>query len=631
MCGIAGLVARPHVEPDEHRVAAMVDALARRGPDGHGLHRWGSAVLGHRRLAILDLSERGRQPMLSDDGAIGVVFNGAIYNYRDLRAELQRMGCRFRSTTDTEVLLHGYRAWGVDALVARLAGMFAFAIWDDHERQLFLVRDRLGVKPLAFSCNCDSIAFASTVGSLRAGGFGGELDAQALADYLEWGVVPEQRSIYAGIDKLPPATIADWKDGVLRQRCYWDPASAQVSVAASFQDTVAETEQRFLEAVRRRTEADVPIGALLSGGIDSALVCWGLREAGANVTVYTYSAAGHPEDEAPEALLTARELGIDVTVLDGVDQAMDSLTELVQAFPEPFACGSALGMLRLARAARQSATVLITGDGGDDAFLGYPHHLHLHRAQQLARLVPRGAAPMARLLASGPHANGPLRRATNFAGYVMGGLGPFLSVRNCFRSLQEAGLVGPRLEGFLPASQEERRRRDWSGRNVLDDYLCYARRHQFVAEYLAKVDGATMYHALEARSPFLDHELWDFASALPYSRRLHGGSLKAILRDIAGRRVSPRLARGSKRGFEVPVIRWLKSRWREEALGACEASAVELDGWLDVRALAATLDRDPAPSLAVWYAIVLARWLQEQRQQASASLAAALPGTGMLR
>ncbi|MBA3441207.1 MAG: hypothetical protein H0T92_15190, partial [Pyrinomonadaceae bacterium] len=263
MCGIAGLISLNNSPETTAAVERMVCALARRGPNGSGVDVWSQAVLGHRRLAIFDLSDAGRQPMQSADGAVGIVFNGAIYNFRELRADLETRGCTFKSNTDTEVLIHGYREWGIDNLVTKLRGMFAFGLWDDRLRKFFLVRDRLGVKPLVYAMRNGQLAFASTARALRSGGFSGELDEQAVAEYLEFGFITDDRSIYEGVRKVPAASIIEWTNGALQTREYWTPPMVVESAAPSFNEAIEETERLFLRAVEMRLYADVPVGALL--------------------------------------------------------------------------------------------------------------------------------------------------------------------------------------------------------------------------------------------------------------------------------------------------------------------------------------------------------------------------------
>src|ERR1700685_771397 len=273
MCGVAGLIGNPDPEQSRAAVCAMMASLSRRGPDGEGLEQWPTAALGHRRLSIFDLSSAGRQPMLSADGQVGLVFNGAIYNFLELRAELEQAGSRFQSRTDTEVLLHGYSVWGVDKLVARLRGMFAIALWDNRWRNLYLIRDRLGVKPLLYSIKDGVLAFASTARALKNARLTEGLDLVALTEFLEFGFVTDQQSIYASVAKVPPGTIMRW-DGLQLTSCaYWSlPTVAYANGRArSFCDAVDESESILREAVKIRLQADVPVGALLSGGIDSSL------------------------------------------------------------------------------------------------------------------------------------------------------------------------------------------------------------------------------------------------------------------------------------------------------------------------------------------------------------------------
>src|ERR1017187_3418721 len=275
------------------------------------------------------------QPMLSADRQIGVVFNGCIYNFLELRRELESRGNRFRSDCDTEVLLHGYREWGIDALVSRLRGMFAFAVWDNPRRLLTLARDRLGVKPLVFCANGGEIAFASTISALRSAGFGGEIDPQAVLEFLEFGYVTESRAIFEGIVKLPPATILEWQEGRIAQRRYWSLPPQDAEPGVTFAEAVEETERLLVESVRLRLISDVPVGVLLSGGIDSSLVCWAMRGLGANIKAFTARAPGARSDESAHAASTAHLLGISHEIVDMPDTDF-SLDEVVAAFSEPF-------------------------------------------------------------------------------------------------------------------------------------------------------------------------------------------------------------------------------------------------------------------------------------------------------
>ena len=617
MCGIAGCIALGEPSLAENVTRVMTDALARRGPDGEGIAAWPGVALGHRRLAIIDLSEAGHQPMISGDGSVGLVFNGCIYNFLELRPELERLGYRFHSRCDTEVLLAGYQHWGIDKLVARLRGMFAFAIWDQKLRKLFLVRDRLGVKPLVYSATGNRLMFASTVAALRAtGAVNTEMDPQAVLEYLEFGFVTDAHSIYSEVSKVPPATIVEWSaDGSLKTRCYWNLPRTGDGPKISFEEAVEETEKRIIDCTRLRLIADVPIAALLSGGIDSSLVCWALSKLNANVSTFTLSAPGDSSDETDAARATAQTLGVphEALVIDRTES--DPVGELVDAFSEPFGCQSALGMLHLSAAIKPVATVLLTGDGGDDVFLGYPFFLYAWRAQQVAARTPKFAPEIWRRMRCMVPESGFLKRAHSFANYTMGGLGPYNRVRTGLPYFEKRSLLGERLQGLKLPQRDMPESLD-SARNLLDEVFQYHRRTHFASEYIPKVDASTMYYALESRAPFLDHTLWEFASALSPEIRFQGGRLKAVLREIVRRRIGSSTASRSKQGFRVPVEKWLAGPWRKDLEVLQSGTLVEREGYIRGPALRAEIDSAIAAGGAsdqLWYIAVLERWLHSQQ------------------
>ncbi len=617
MCGIAGLIGEPDRQAARASVGLMTGALARRGPDGEGIEVWNDAALGHRRLAIFDLSEAGRQPMLSEDARVGVVFNGAIYNFLDLRRDLLSLGHNFKSNTDTEVLINGYIEWGLDGLVSRLKGMFAFGLWDDRQRRLFLVRDRLGVKPLFYAIRNTRIAFSSTARALKAAGFAGEIDDKAVMEYLEYGYVTDDRSIYKGVEKVAAGTIIEWRDGVIKSRIYWSPPAVINPTKFTFEEAVEETEALFLSAVEKRLHADVPVGALLSGGVDSSLVCWAISKLGGDIKAFTIGTPGDEWDETADARATAERLKISHQVLElSADDAPD-LSEMVSAYGEPFACSSALGMLRVSRAVRSEATVLLTGDGGDDLFLGYEGHRHFWLAEKSARALPASMTRGWSKLRNQISDDGWLRRAKSFIDYATGGIGAVTQRHDGLPAYERDGLLGERLLDATVAA----RALPWSSqsaRRLLTDFLEYDRRTRFVGEYLTKVDGSTMHYALEARSPFLDQDLWEFASTLPFDLRLRRGRLKAILREIAARKIGERVARGRKRGFGIPVQRWLASRWANSVKEALADSIVASEGWINAdRALLQLemAERKGWASNQLWYIFVLESWLRQERAE----------------
>jgi asparagine synthase (glutamine-hydrolysing) len=614
MCGLAGVVYRDPSALAEPVVRAMLPPLARRGPDGEGFFAWPGVGLGHRRLAVLDLSPAGAQPMLSADGSVGIVFNGCIYNFLEIRKELEQRGCRFHSQCDTEVLLAGYREWGIDALAPRLRGMFAFAVWDQPQRKLTLVRDRLGVKPLVYRGWKDGIAFASTLGALQAGGFTAAVDPQAVLEFLDLGFVTGDQSIYAETRKLPPASILEWQDGRTTERLYWTLPEADESSSIPFEEAVQETERLIVEAVRLRLISDVPIGALLSGGIDSTLVCWGLSKLNADIRAFTVGTPGAAGDETAHAADIARRLGIPhETVPLSADQSLP-LGELVDAYSEPFGSTSALGMLRVSQAVKPKATVLLTGDGGDDVFLGYPFFYNAWKAQKLSRSLPppttrvwEAVRPLVRRVPS-------LRRAQNFLDYTCGGIGAYARARPGVRYFEERQMLGDLLHGGRVARRELPASAD-SARHLVADVLAFHRRMHFTSEFMTKVDGATMYYSLEARAPFLDQGLWEFAAKLPPAIHFQGGRLKAVLREIVRRRVGPEIAFRPKQGFTIPVERWLVSQWSHHLKELKHGALLVSQGWIQPQALSAAVDEALSSKEApeqLWFALVLEHWLRRQ-------------------
>jgi asparagine synthase (glutamine-hydrolysing) len=570
---------------------------------------WDKAILAHRRLAIFDLSDAGRQPMVSPDGMTGVVFNGAIYNFLELRKELESDGYAFMSNTDTEVLIHGYRRWGIDKLVTRLRGMFAFGIWDNAVQKLYLVRDRLGVKPLVFSVRGGVIAFGSTVRSLRQAGFVNELDECAIAEYLQLGFIPDDYSIYREACKLPPASILEWDDGKVAIRRYWSSPPVSSS-ALSFEEAVEAAEGQLLKAVEMRLHADVPIGILLSGGIDSALICWAATKLGKRVTAYTIGTPGDPWDETAAARRTADILGLDHQILDMGQDDQYEINDLVTAYAEPFACSSALGMLKVSKCVTASSKVLLTGDGGDDVFLGYPRHRHVLMAGNLAPIIPYALRKWWCREGSSLPRVGLLRRVATFLDYVAES--PTIHGRSAMRSevlgdRLKNGVVG--RDAWVPSTTG----------SLVGHFLDYEYRNRFVGEYLTKVDGATMYYGLEARSPFLDQDLWEFASSLPYTLRLHRWQLKAILREVVRRRISPQLAEERKRGFGVPVHRWIVGPWRPLVEATLQDSILEKEGWIRYKASSELFQsalKQGEASLQLWYVLALELWMRFERSQA---------------
>ena len=616
MCGIAGYVGERHPDERLDAVVRMTSSLERRGPDDHGIEQWPSAVLGHRRLSIFDLSASGHQPMLSDTREAGIVFNGAIYNFRELRTDLEQTGHTFKSETDTEVLLKGYLEWGIDRLAEKIDGMFAFAIWDERSKRLFLVRDRLGVKPLVFFPAEGSLAFASTVRALRAVLPKPEISNEGLVEFLEFGFLTDRTAIYRGIEKVRAGEIVEWADHGLSKRSYWTPKFDRPFGNISFAEACEETEQLFVSAVKKRLQADVPVAALLSGGIDSSLVCWAIAELGSSVKAYTVGTPGEEYDESVPAKETAARLGIDLTVLPLERDGLPDPKMLAEAFSEPFACSSALGMLSIAELVSKNAKVLLTGDGGDDVFLGYPEHRHFQMASRVARRAPASALRFLDHTKNVLPNSGRGKRIRSFSSYTAGGLAALAAVRDGLPFYHRNKLFGRRFEQYAIDYDEGLALPD-SGASLLEDFLAYDLRTRFVGEYLPKVDGSTMSHGLEARSPFLDSALWDYATRIPPEVRLRGGELKAILREIVRRRIGPEVANRKKQGFMIPAQRWLTDEWRPLFIDSISTGHLAREGIIDAEAVISQFELLKAGDLAprqFWYMFTLEMWMRYESE-----------------
>ena len=554
-------------------VARMCDLIAHRGPDAEGVWADGHVALGHRRLAIIDLSPAGRQPMTSMDGRLTITFNGEIYNFLELRRELEGRGHAFRSRSDTEVMLAAYREWGVDCL-SRFRGMFAFAIWDARARTLFAARDRVGKKPLHYWIDRDGIAFASEPKAFLADPqFHPEPDPAALSAYLNYQYVPSPMSAFKGVRKLQPAHYLLVTDGKVRVERYW-----KLSYAAkrrmSEADACAELIERLREAVRLRLISDVPLGAFLSGGIDSSTVV-ALMAGLSETPVKTFS-IGFDEkeyDELPYARLVAHRYGTEHHEFVVRPDAVEIFPRLVWHYNEPYADASAIPTYYLSEMARRHVTVALNGDAGDENFAGYRRYITPGTARHFDRLprpVRRAVSEVARRTPTPGRSDSVvyrgrqwLRRLSDtpegrYSRRVMI-FDPDQKIQMCEPAfLAEAGDDG--TPTFL-AEAFERSDADEFVDAVLDvDVTCY-----LSDCLLVKVDIATMAHGLEGRSPMLDHEFMEFAASLPADLKLRGTDTKYILKKAARDFVPAEIIDRPKKGFSVPLDRWFRHELREMA------------------------------------------------------------------
>ena len=559
MCGIAGLIGGSHSEPELHDILkAMCARIVHRGPDGEGRLVEPGIALGMRRLSIIDVAG-GAQPIGSEDGQVQVVFNGEIYNHHLLRAELERAGHTFRTRADTEVLVHGYEEWG-DAFLSRLRGMFAIALWDRRRRRVLLARDRLGIKPLYLWRQQGQVAFASELKALELlPGFPDSVDPLAVTQYLAFGYVPEPLAIWTGVEKLPPGHLLVWTpEQGARISQWWSPL-VPVNAGLTESEAVREVRRLLEDAVACHLESEVPLGAFLSGGIDSsAVVAQMQRLMDRPVDTFTIGFAEDDFDEAPHAAQVAAVLGTAHTerVLNpDIDGLVD---ELVLGFDEPFADSSALPTWLVSRLARERVTVALSGDGGDELFAGYTRYgevldradapLPLRRLARLAgRALPHGARGRNYLLNRGRTAEG--RYASTVALPLL---------------IEEGGTVQPallrgdaRLESLLDALFARTSPGELGARMALVDVMSY-----LPGDILTKVDRMSMRVSLEARVPLLDHHFAEFALALPHALKRRQGVTKWIFRRAIEDLVPRSVLTKRKQGFGVPIVHWLRGPLR---------------------------------------------------------------------
>ena len=569
MCGIAGFFGKG----GRADIEAMTAALAHRGPDGQGLFtddRWPLRI-GHRRLAILDI-KGGHQPMWNEDGSVGVVFNGEIYNHAELRRELLSAGHVFRSHhSDTEVLVHGYEEWG-EGLPLRLNGMFAFAIWDRRRARLFLARDRFGEKPLYYAAAPGSFVFASELGALaRHPAVSTTPDLLALQKFFAYGYIPSPHALYQGCRKLPGGHWLSFElaDERLEVREYWrfkiepDPGLGLGSEPA----LIEELRSLIFEAVRRRLISDVPLGVLLSGGLDSSMVLAAAVRAlpAASLKTFTIGFTEPSFDESPFARAVARAAGTDHQErILGIEQARTLIPQVLGHLDEPLGDPSILPTHLLSAFAREQVTVVLSGDGGDELFAGYDPFLALAPARLYARLVPRGLHRGLRRLSELLPLSGrnmsldfKLRRS------LMGLSYPPSMWNPVWMSALEPARMGELFDTPVRAEElYEEAVSLWDGRpgvDIMDRSLEFYTSFYLRDNILTKVDRAAMASSLESRAVFLDNDIVDFCQRLPHSFKLRGGTRKYLLKKAVGGLLAPEIVGRRKKGFGIPLYQWLRS------------------------------------------------------------------------
>lgn len=643
MCGIAGVLDPKRSLPAEALrglVRRMSLALAHRGPDDEGVYVDAGAglALGHRRLAVLDLSRAGAQPMSTSDGRLTLVFNGEIYNFQELRLLLEKSPGfpGWRGTSDTEVLLEAVAAWGLDTALDRCRGMFALALWSARERTLTLARDRLGEKPLYYGRLGGLFAFASELKALRVlPGVSPDLDRESLALYLRLSCVPAPRSIYRDVRKLPPGCLLRLtpdSEGLPEPQTYWSlAATVEAALADPFTGSEEEAadalEALLKDAVRGQMVADVPLAAFLSGGVDSSLVTALMQaQSPRPVKTFTVTFAEAAYDEGREAARVARALGTDHNALFlAPGQALEAVADLPEIFDEPLGDASMLPAVLVSRLVRRQVTVCLTGDGGNELFAGYNRHVW---GPLFWRSLGRAPGPLRRLLAAGIRAVPPAVWDALLGRLPRVPRSPGLKLHKLARALPASGsedlyrrlvTVWPKpqallLDGRTPKTLLERsdlwpRGQGLAGSMQFLDAACY-----LPDDVLVKVDRAAMAAGLEPRAPFLDHRVAALAWRLPLSMKVAGGQGKRILRRILARYLPEELCERSRAGFGLPLDSWLRGPLQNWARALLDPARLRRQGLLQPEPVKTVLDqhlsgrRDRQQQL--WNVLMLQAWLE---------------------
>ncbi len=615
MCGVAGELTFDGRPASADAVRAMTDALQHRGPDDAGLYCDGPIGLGHRRLAIIDLSPGGHQPMWTADGRFAVIFNGEIYNYQELARELLATGYRFQNQSDTEVLLAAVATWGVERALQRFIGMFAFALWDSRERILTLCRDRVGIKPLHYFVDGTRLLFASELKAIVVHpSFQRTVNPAAVAQFLSIGYIVAPATIYDRTYKLPAACYARvTEDGRVSLHRYWSLDQVQRGAFhGTLEDAAAELDILAESAFRYRLVSDVPVGVFLSGGTDSSYLAGVLRRRiGADLLHLTIGFHNEAFDESAKARQVAETLGVrhQVRYLDAT-QAQGMLERFVEVYDEPFSDTSGLPTLLVSAMAREYVKVVLSADGGDEQFSGYPSYVEYAARSDSMRMVPsmvrRALASALRALplaavasawsardASGlrPQAVARLEKGIELIGAV--------SVADVLQLMNEKAWPFSKVGGLMagqptvdPAAGTPLAflHGDLRGHRLVDammrtDYAMF-----LADDVLTKVDRASMAASLECRDPFLDHRIAEFAFSLPLEFLTSRGEQKHILKNALRSWLAEPIVSAPKRGFMIPLYQWLRGPWRPMVERHLSAAAIERAGLLDVAATRAAVD-----------------------------------------
>lgn len=602
MCGITGFCdLRQRREPDRALLRRMNDSQRHRGPDGSGEHFEPGVALGHRRLSIIDLAT-GQQPLYNEDRSVVVVFNGEIYNYQELIPELQGLGHTFHTRSDTEVIVHGWEAWG-ERCVERFRGMFAFALWDAGRETLFLARDRLGVKPLYYALLPDGhVVFGSELKSVVLHpGIARDIDPRAVEEYFALGYAAEPRTIFKSVAKLPPGHTLALRRGepAPPAREYWD-VRFTLDRQLDLPTAIEELERRLEESVRLRMISEVPLGAFLSGGVDSSAVVAAMARISASpVNTCSMSFDDPAFDESRFAKTVAERYGTRHFVERVASDDFDLVDELAGIYDEPYADSSAIPTYRVCELARKRVTVALSGDGGDETFGGYRRY-RLHCAEERWRSVLPLAVrrvlfgTLGQLYPKADWAPRVLRAKTTFQGLARSTVEAYLQSVSIVRERERRELFSTALNSSLGGYRVDDLFERHAARAQTDDPLALVQyldlKTYLVGDINTKVDRASMAHSLEVREPLMDHPLVEWMASLPSALKIRGGEGKYLLKKAMEARLPHDVLYRPKMGFAVPLAGWFRGPLRERVRDAALGPTLADSGLLDRGALERMID-----------------------------------------
>ena len=624
MCGIAGYFrsetaierqANGRQSVDRHLIEKMCDVITHRGPDDAGYYAEGGSAIGMRRLSIIDIAA-GHQPISNEDGSVWIVFNGEVYNFAELRADLIARGHSFKTHSDTETIVHLYEEMG-ERCVERLRGMFGFAIWDRRENKIFLARDRAGKKPLHYTLVGETLVFGSEIKSLlQFPGVERQVNHQAISDYLSFGYVPDPLTAFRGIQKLLPGHTMTFQNGRMTTRRYWDFSYGQEHAPAQSESYYAERLRELIaESVRIRLVSEVPLGAFLSGGVDSSTVVAMMARA-MDQPVKTFS-IGFSEasfDELKYARLTAERYQTDHHEFIVTPDVCRLVEEIVWHHDEPFADASSIPTYVVSKMAREFVTVVLSGDGGDELFAGYERYL-VHQGRQRFERIPgwlrrNVMLPLSQALPRATYGKQFLRNIS------LEGGARFVDSLSYFGAAAKRNLLAAEvrrgLNGYDSAAAFEQLFAEPSSADPIERLLYLDSKTYLSGDILTKVDRMSMAHSIEARVPLLDHELIEFVQSIPASLKLRGQTTKHILKQAMGELIPNEIINRPKMGFGVPLRKWLNNELREMLHDTLTDQRARERGLLNPRAVQALLDehgrgrRDN--SLHLWGLLNLELW-----------------------